>query len=194
MATAFTRAERESIDRSLVESALRLAARIGMRHTTVDELAHEAGISKGAFYSFYESKEHLFLRAVEALHGEMYGGAERVFAERGDLPLRERTILAVREVWAVADKYNAAAFIREDVPYLLRRLPRELIDEHYRSDEEHIRAFISGAGVRLNTGIDTACAVIRLLLMTLLMRGEVGENFEEAVRLMIEGACAALVG
>ena len=56
MATAFSQRERERIRESLLDAALKSAASPGMRHATVDNLAREAGISKGAFYRFYESK------------------------------------------------------------------------------------------------------------------------------------------
>ena len=56
MATAFSPQERERIRDSLLDAALKSAASLGMRHATVDELAREAGISKGAFYRFYPSK------------------------------------------------------------------------------------------------------------------------------------------
>ena len=73
MATAFSPQERERIRESLLDAALKSAASQGMRHATVDELAREAGISKGAFYRFYQSKEHLFLSMLERTHEEMYG-------------------------------------------------------------------------------------------------------------------------
>lgn len=41
---------------------------VGMRQTTVDQLVEAAGISKGAFYKFYSSKEMLFLDLLEDLH------------------------------------------------------------------------------------------------------------------------------
>ena len=49
MATAFSPWERERIRDSLLDAALKSAATQGMRHATVDGLAREAGISKGAF-------------------------------------------------------------------------------------------------------------------------------------------------
>ena len=48
MATAFSPQERERIRDSLLDAALKSAATQGMRHATVDGLAREAGISKGA--------------------------------------------------------------------------------------------------------------------------------------------------
>lgn len=194
MATAFTQREREHIYKSLQDTAMRCAATVGMKRATVDEIAHEAGISKGAFYRFYESKEHLFLSMLEHMHNEMYGSAERVLKERTDLSVRERTALAVREVCRVAEKHGAMTFIREEVPLLLRRLPEKLLSEHYKSDEERIRTLVLKSNVRLSTSIETACAVIRMLLMTLLVKGDVGESYDEAMRLMVEGACDRLIG
>lgn len=193
MAMAFTPREREHISASLLDAALRCAASSGMRHATVDALAREAGISKGAFYGFFDSKEHLFLSMLERLHQEMYGSAEQVLEARQDLPIRERVTLAVRMVCDVAEKHNIGAFLREDVPLLLRRLPEAAIRAKYRSDDEHIRALILKAGAQLNTSVDTACAVVRLLLMTLIVKNDVGDRYDEAVRLMIDGSCMSIV-
>lgn len=193
MATAFTQRERERIYQSLQDAALRCAVTVGMRHATVDELAHEVGISKGTFYRFYESKEHLFLSMLERMHNEMYGGAERVLIERTDLPVRERTMLAIYEVCKVAERREAFNFLREDVPLLLRRLPEALLREHYMSDDERIRKLILKADVKLRTSLETACTVVRLLLMTLSFKRSVDGPFDEAMRLMIEGACDRLL-
>lgn len=189
MATAFTSRERERIYESLRDAALNSAATVGMRRATVDELAHEAGISKGAFYRFFDSKEHLFLSMLERLHEEMYGNAERVLEERTDLPIRERTIQAVYEVCRVAEKHDVIPFMREEVPLLLRRLPDELLREHYISDDERIKRLILKADVSLKTSLETAVTAIRVLLMTLSFKNDVGEDFDDALRLMIEGAC-----
>lgn len=193
MATAFTAREREQIGESLMDAALRMAAQGGMKHVTVDELAREAGISKGAFYSFFTSKEHLFLSMLERLHNEMYGSAERVLERRRDLPIRERVALAVRKVIKVAESHNVGTFLREDVPLLLRRLPENDVRAHYHSDAERIRALIGKAEVELTTSMDAACAVVRLILMTSLAKNEIGEHYDEAVRLMISGACQTLI-
>lgn len=189
MATAFTRQERECIYESLQRAALHCAATVGMKHTTVDELAREAGISKGAFYSFFESKELLFLSMVERLHDEMYGSAEKVFEARSDLPMRQRAMLAIYELCRVAQKYDIIAFMREELPLLLRRLSDSALHEHYVSDDERIKGFLQKSGAALKTTPDVACATVHVLLMALSLKGDVGKGFDEAIKLMIEGAC-----
>ena len=174
MATAFSPRERERIRDSLLDAALKSAATQGMRHATVDGLAREAGISKGAFYRFYPSKEHLFLSMLERTHEEMYGSAEKVLDERTDLPLRERTMRAILEVFRVAETYNLIPFIREELPLLLRRLPQDVVNAHYITDDERIKRLILKAGARLTTSMETACVTVRMLMLSISFRQDVG--------------------
>jgi len=59
----------------LLEAARRLFARTGYGGASVDAIAAEAGYSKGAFYSNFESKEAIFL---ELLEQHMAGEAEQL--------------------------------------------------------------------------------------------------------------------
>ena len=61
MPRAFTADETERICRRLKEAGQESFARRGIRSTTVDDLARSAGISKGAFYRFFDSKEALLV-------------------------------------------------------------------------------------------------------------------------------------
>lgn len=193
MATAFTPQEREKIREQLLAVALRCAAAGGMRSVSVDEIAREAGISKGAFYGFYTSKELLFLDMVEMIHREMYGNADRVLRENAGLSISERSILAIYEVFRVAKERNVIRFIREEVPLLLRRLPPDTVRAMYHSDDEYIRRLIEHSQVRLTTDMDTACCAVRLLLMTIQFRDEVNGCYDEAMKNIIRGSCGQMI-
>jgi AcrR family transcriptional regulator len=57
-----TRAERKAETRAaLLDSATRLFSRRGLEGTSVDQIAADAGYTKGAFYANFKSKEELFL-------------------------------------------------------------------------------------------------------------------------------------
>ncbi len=93
-----TRIERRQ---DLIDAAWRCAARRGFRDLTVDEVCAEAGVSKGAFYGYFEQKQDLLLalleddaaaldRELESITASSESGVERVrrFAQamlaRGD--------------------------------------------------------------------------------------------------------------
>ncbi len=65
MPTAFTQHERAHIRAALQSKGYELFAAYGIKKTSVEELAKSAGISKGAFYLFYDSKEELFFELLE---------------------------------------------------------------------------------------------------------------------------------
>ncbi|WP_071285326.1 TetR/AcrR family transcriptional regulator [Mycolicibacterium llatzerense] len=64
MAVAFTADEKDGIARVLVETAEQLFATQGLKKTSLDELVQAAGISKGSFYVFFDSKESLYLEVM----------------------------------------------------------------------------------------------------------------------------------
>ena len=49
----------------IIKASIQLFAKKGFSSTTIQEIADECGISKGAFYLHFKSKEQLFNRAFE---------------------------------------------------------------------------------------------------------------------------------
>lgn len=66
MVKAFTKINKKLIKRNLIKKGREYFIRYGVKKTSIDELARAAGISKGSFYKFFNSKEALFL----AIHEE----------------------------------------------------------------------------------------------------------------------------
>ena len=54
----------------LMSSASKLFCRHGLEQASVDEIAQDAGYTKGAFYSNFKSKEELFLAMLDQKFGE----------------------------------------------------------------------------------------------------------------------------
>ena len=74
-----TREEKQAeTRRRLLDSAADVFIRRGFQKASVEEICEEAGFSRGAFYSNFESKEEMF---VELLH-------ERGFREHREMPQR----------------------------------------------------------------------------------------------------------
>jgi AcrR family transcriptional regulator len=66
MATRQTRKEKQAATRRLLmKAAAKVCAKRGLQQTSIDEVAEEAGYTKGAFYSNFASKEELFLAMLD---------------------------------------------------------------------------------------------------------------------------------
>jgi AcrR family transcriptional regulator len=62
MSPALTRKEKQAKTRSaLLKSAAKLISRKGITEASIDDVATDAGYTKGAFYANFKSKEELFL-------------------------------------------------------------------------------------------------------------------------------------
>lgn len=193
MAVKFTEKECGEIVQALRLAAARHAANGGMRKTTVDELAEEAGISKGAFYKFYSSKEYLFLDMLEQWHENISQRAGEELKRCADLTPRERAAAMLKTAVRAMRITPLEHFMREEIPLLLRKMPEEVGREHYLSDEDFVRQMIRKANVRLSVPETIAYAAVRLLFLSQLTADQVGEGYEEAVDKLIDGACATMI-
>ena len=66
MPPAFSTEERARITRVLMDNGQRLFTTQGLRKTSLDDLVRPAGIAKSSFYSFFDSKEALYLELMMA--------------------------------------------------------------------------------------------------------------------------------
>jgi AcrR family transcriptional regulator len=88
-ANRLTRTARKAKTRAdLVEAAARVVGRKGYHAATVDDIAEEAGYTKGAFYSNFESKEDVFLELVADRSRNWTVAVARAY--EADAPLPER--------------------------------------------------------------------------------------------------------
>lgn len=192
MTIAFSNQERTEILRALKQTALRYAGTLGMRKTSVEQLAQAAHISKGAFYKFYASKELLYFELLEDIHSEVYALAKRILRENAALPAAERGAKALLAVCYNLETRGLLAFLEHDVPYLLRKVPKEIQLEHYHSDEVHIQELLSEMELIPKGGIALAAATIRGLLLTVSHKEEIGDQYPAVLELLVYGACREL--
>jgi AcrR family transcriptional regulator len=111
--------------RELLEAALRVFAARGYRNTRIEEVAAEAGVTKGAVYHYFANKEELLLRALEQYQERVFGRMkEALRPEHGSASLRLR--LVIRHAFGGADP------VRRDVLLLLQGIAAEVPDAYRR--------------------------------------------------------------
>ncbi|HUE98456.1 MAG TPA: TetR/AcrR family transcriptional regulator [Anaerolineales bacterium] len=142
MPKAFSEHEKETIRAQMREKAKKLFEKQGLKKTSVDELAQAVGISKGAFYLFYESKEELFLEILEGLEADF---RTRLFDFSIKPGRNARRLLAklLKDVLLTWDEYPLLKnFGMTEYEYLARKLPRRRIQAHADRDDKFVDEFI----------------------------------------------------
>ncbi|TSP14263.1 TetR/AcrR family transcriptional regulator [Cupriavidus campinensis] len=121
MAARMSREESKALTREkLIASARNVFARLGMAGASIDRIAEEAGFSKGAFYSNFESKEEIFFELLDEVAKEDSRALAQALESVSD---PESAIKAICD-WARAKTRDP------NVPLLLLELARKA-----RSDE-----------------------------------------------------------
>jgi AcrR family transcriptional regulator len=93
-----TKAKARPAPHALLETAFRVFGERGYRAVRLEEVAEAAGMTKGAIYYYFDSKEDLLRRALQHRHQEMFAEiAEALRAERG--PASAKIRFALRKVW-----------------------------------------------------------------------------------------------
>jgi AcrR family transcriptional regulator len=162
---AFSSSESVAIRERLMAVAAGSFARQGVRRTTVDELARAAGISKGAFYGFFDSKEALFVALVE--EHEIRAQAEIEAAIRED-PARGLELVIGAAMQATERNPLMAVAMSDEGRGLLRAMSDEQREAFVARDArlvDRVLDLLAGAGVSLEVSPRVLLALLRSLVM-----------------------------
>jgi AcrR family transcriptional regulator len=180
MPKGFTDREKGLIRAGLLEKGRELFATYGLKKTNVEELTRAVGISKGAFYLFFDSKEELFFELLEQFESDFQVVLLEHIA-RDDAPPRERMRALLHEALSVL-KRNAlfAHFSREEYEYLFRKLPPETIQAHQGKDDAFAVEF-NAAWQRVGVAIDCEPSLVSGLIRALFFMGMHEDEFGEGI-------------
>lgn len=147
MPRAFNEGERGRIKVRLIEAGKRAINRSGIKSLVVDEIAREAGISKGSFYAFFQSREDLILSVFEAWETQYRDELLRRISE-GSGSARERIEAFFIGAFEMMEKEPGLTSIGpRDIERLTESLPPERVAAHQANDNRVLaQAFSDWAG------------------------------------------------
>jgi AcrR family transcriptional regulator len=171
MPRAFSDREKELIRQRLLGQGQKQFAAYGLKKTSVQELAAAAGISKGAFYLFYESKEALLMDVLEQAEQHLRREVLAVVDQAGPSP-RARLSAVLKKAFSLARAipiFNAV--MRSEYDLLFRDVPGEKLREHVFNDFGFIQQLVERcrqAGLPIQvpvekiTGLMYACVFVTM--------------------------------
>ncbi|MBB4934314.1 AcrR family transcriptional regulator [Lipingzhangella halophila] len=194
---SFTSAERDAISARLREAGARLFAAQGARKTTLEDLTGPAGISKASFYSFYSSKESLY---IDLLLEQADGIAERIIraaTEPDDLQAGIAALL--REIVAVLETnplYRRFLSHPDEVRAIHDRIGPAELERANRALSDPLLAFIEEAqrtGELVPADPTAVLGVLRSAVLVTLHREEFAPDvYQQTLDLTIDTVAAGI--
>jgi AcrR family transcriptional regulator len=121
MPKRLTRQQKQAKTRSsLMSSAAKVFCRKGLQRASIDEVAEDAGYTKGAFYANFKNKEELFLAMLDERFAERIEEIDRAFAVEGESPPEQARHAAAGYARAVHGDPEAEGLFLEFSSYALR--------------------------------------------------------------------------
>lgn len=165
MARSFSEREKETIKKNLLEACKQNWTQYGYKKTSVDELCRQVGISKGAFYLFYESKESLFCQVLCSVQKQIYDAALEVIEKHGN---KQGVAAALKLIYREYDKNN---FLYDsdsaDFTILMNKLSEEQANEINASNQLNRQLFLNHPSLKFKVDANMAVSVIYSLIMNI---------------------------
>ncbi|WP_026884941.1 TetR/AcrR family transcriptional regulator [Clostridium akagii] len=185
MAKGFSSNEKETIRETLLNAAENCWSKYGIRKTSVDELVKIAGISKGAFYLFYKSKELLFWDVLQRIDERLKNMMIETLKDC-NCTKKQAFMNGLRQMISEVEKNPFILNLQNgDYVLLMRKLTDEQIKMHLSSDDDKTKQLFKFFDI--DTDIEFVSSVIRTLFFTTLHQNEIGKiRFDDVTEFLIE--------
>lgn len=199
MPKAFTKSEKKRLKNKLFDTGEELFSQYGLKKTTIKDLTQAVGISQGAFYSFFDSKEELYFAILEKEEEAIQNKVLKSQLLEGQISASNFKKLLLNALQTVEKSSLLKSLYqnKEDYQQLLRKLPAEKIEAHIEHDKDKLKPLISKLKeenkiIDKNSAVITA--VIRSLFLLTLHKEEIGKDiYPETIDLIIELVSQGLI-
>jgi AcrR family transcriptional regulator len=198
MPKGFTEQEKEWIGQRLLEQGYKLFSAYGLKKTNIEEIAKAAGISKGAFYNFYASKEELLMDVLEQVEIRVRQEILAAIDLPGPSP-RARLLAVLQKAFALFTTLPILQFFTgSDYDLLMRRIPAEKLQQHLSSDQAFITELIArcqNAGIPIRAQTEQITGLLYPLVLAIFHQDELSQSkFSGSIDALLELVAAFCVG
>lgn len=180
MPNSFTEKESDQIRKALMVKGQELFSTVGLRKTTVDDLAKSADIAKGSFYKFFPSKEILYLEILEEIETNI-----RSFMATANIEGKVLTKEAIKgflsDIITSIDKNPILLkmFDEKALELILRKIPQERIEKHMENDSKWFVGLFKNwqkEGYLPDTDEDVFSALFRSVFILFTQKEAIGKD------------------
>ena len=184
MARSFSEREKENIRKSLIDICKQSWTQNGYKKTSVDEMCKQVGISKGAFYLFFESKEALFCEVLCSVQREICEMAEAAMEEEKG---KSGVVKALKLIYRAYDK-NSFLYGSDTADYtiLMNKVSEEQAKEMEQAGELSRQLFLCHPALKFRVNANMAISVIYSLIMNIKNKDILPQNHLEVFDFMAD--------
>jgi AcrR family transcriptional regulator len=146
--SARAEAQRHERRREILDAAQRVFAERGYHGTSISDLVDAAGIARGTFYRYFDSKQQIFAELLDRLLTDFRDSVVGVDTRPGAPPIHEQLVATVHRVFHAARSHRTVA----------RLIFREAmaVDEAF---DERVLAFETRLHAYLRQSLDNGIAM-----------------------------------
>ena len=193
---SYSEQEKDYIKKRLKEEAAKCLAQYGVRRTTVDEIVNRVNIPKGTFYLFYKSKELLLFDVIQEQQEHVNRELYRVVSNIADTEFSaDKLTDIVFGFYKMTEKMLILKLLDlNEVELLVRKLPREIVEEHFKDDTDTIEKMLALFPVKKEVDINVISAAFHAIYFATLHKAEIGEeHYDKALRTLIYGVVTQII-
>lgn len=184
MARSFSKREKEIIRKNLTDVCRQNWTQYGYKKTSVDGICKQVGISKGAFYLFFESKEALFCEVLCSVQREICEMASTVIEAEKD---KAGVAKALKLIYRAYDK-NVFLYGLDSADYtiLMNKVSKEQAQKMAASSELSKQLFLNHPHLKFKVNADVAISVIYSLIMNVKNKDILPHNHMKVFDFMVD--------
>lgn len=184
----FSDTEKENIKQKLLSEGERLFVAHGLKKVTIDELVEAASIAKATFYTFYESKEILYLDILQGIQKAIFDELNKLLNSNGAFHSKDRVRQVFGKMTELMMHYPILSQVDGAIAdIILRKVPKERMQSYFQQNLDAAQS-LHDHGVRFTCPVKTASTIFQALYRCFVdMPSGNAEEKALAIGLMLEG-------
>lgn len=183
MPKSFSEQDRDVIRYALINNCKACWSKYGYKRTNVAELCKMSGISTGAFYQFFQSKEQLFVVAAQDAGKELMTIFEEEIKRSPNKLGVSNGLKAMLKKMETMEWYMSLV---DEFVEILHKLPEESLKEDLRSDTSSYVGIFNQYNIVPKIEASEIITIFSIISSALMMKGKLAGDVTRAIDFIID--------
>lgn len=190
----FSENEKKRINEKLLTEGERLFSTHGIKKVTIDDLVEATGIAKASFYTFYESKEYLYLDIVQNIQQKIFVELNTILDSSENLSSEERVLQVFGAMNKMRLQYPILTYMdTATIELIARKVSKERLLA-FREQNFDAAQSLYDHGVRFSCNIQTVSHAFQAIYHSWMYLHGQGEEIESTVtNILLRGVIGQIV-